>query len=89
MEVFDPRRRGNCNNVAAPAVVGKYVHVGTMAGYYYVLDRDSGAVVKEIDCGEPIFAAPAVGEDRVYFATLGAGSTPSSRTAKSSGPGTS
>ena len=48
------------------------VHVGTMAGYYYVLDRDSGTVVKEIDCGEPIFASPVVGEDRVYFATLGA-----------------
>lgn len=63
---------GNCNNVAAPAVTGKFVHVGTMAGYYYVLDRDSGAVVKEIDCGEPIFASPVVGDDRVYFATLGA-----------------
>ena len=25
---------GNCNNVAAPAVVGKYLHVGTTAGYY-------------------------------------------------------
>ncbi len=63
---------GNCNNVAAPAVVGKYLHVGTMAGYYYVLDQVDGAVVKEIDCGEPVFAAPVVGEDRVYFATLGA-----------------
>ena len=63
---------GNCNNVAAPAVVGDYVHIGTMAGYYYVLDRDSGAVVNKIDCGEPLFAAPAVGNDRVYFATLGA-----------------
>ena len=56
---------GNCNNVAAPAVIGRYVHVGTMAGIYYVLDRDSGAVIKEINCGEPIFAAPVVGEDRV------------------------
>ncbi|MFT7644197.1 MAG: outer membrane protein assembly factor BamB, partial [Pirellulaceae bacterium] len=63
---------GNCNNVAAPAIVGRYVHVGTTAGYYYVLDRDSGKVVNEIDCGEPIFASPAAAEDRVYFATLGA-----------------
>ncbi len=63
---------GNCNNVASPAVVGKYVHVGTTAGYYYVLDLDSGAVVTEIDCREPVFSAPAVGADRVYFATLGA-----------------
>ncbi len=63
---------GNCNNVAAPAVVGNYVHVGTTAGYYYVLDRKSGSVVKRIDCHEPIFSAPVVGTERVYFATLGA-----------------
>jgi outer membrane protein assembly factor BamB len=63
---------GNCNNVAAPAVIGKYVHVGTTAGYYYVLDRDTGQVVREIDCREPIFSSPAAGADRVYFATLGA-----------------
>ena len=64
--------KGNCNNVAAPAVIDRYVHVGTMAGWYYVLDRDSGRLVREIDCGEPIFAAPVIGQDRVYFATLGA-----------------
>lgn len=63
---------GNCNNVAAPAVVGKYLHVGTTAGYYYVLNRETGKVVKRIDCAEPIFSAPAVGSGRVYFATLGA-----------------
>jgi len=63
---------GNCNNVAAPAVIGKYLHVGTMAGYYYVLDCATGAMVKTIDCAEPIFSAPAVGKERVYFATLGA-----------------
>jgi len=63
---------GNCNNVAAPAVIGQYVHVGTTAGWYYVLDRDTGAVVRETDCREPIFSSPAAGADRVYFATLGA-----------------
>src|SRR5262249_2527546 len=63
---------GNCNNVAAAAVVGKHLRVGTTAGYYYVLDRQSGQVVKELDCREPVFTAPAVGGDRVYFATLGA-----------------
>ena len=63
---------GNCNNVAAPAVVGEYLHVGTTAGYYYVLSRETGKVVKRIDCKEPIFSAPAVGKGRVYFATLGA-----------------
>lgn len=63
---------GNCNNVATPAVSGKYLHVGTMAGYYYVFDTETGRVVNEIDCGEPILSSPAVGSDRVYFATLGA-----------------
>ncbi|GAB4142949.1 MAG: hypothetical protein Tsb009_13680 [Planctomycetaceae bacterium] len=63
---------GNVNNVASPAVVGRYLHVGTTAGYYYVLNCNDGSVVAQIDCGEPIFAAPAVGKNRVYFATLGA-----------------
>lgn len=63
---------GNCNNVAAPAVTGRYLHVGTTAGYYYVFEAATGKVVKEIDCREPIFSASAVGERRVYFATLGA-----------------
>jgi len=63
---------GNCNNVATPAVAGKHLHVGTTAGYYYVFDKDTGTVMKEIDCQEPIFSAPAVGQNRVYFATLGA-----------------
>ena len=63
---------GNCNNVAAPAVVGNYLHVGTAAGYYYVLDRETGSLVKRIDLQEPVFSAPAVGKERVYVATLGA-----------------
>ena len=63
---------GNCNNVATPAVAGPFLHVGTTAGYYYVLNRETGEVVNEIDCGDPIFSASAVGDDRVYFATLGA-----------------
>ena len=67
-----PGGLGNCNNVAAPAVVGPYVHVGTMAGDYFVLDRDSGAVIRQISCHEPIFSSPVVGANRVYFATLGA-----------------
>jgi hypothetical protein len=70
---FDSRNRpGNVNNVAAPAVVGNYLHVGTTAGYYYVLNKNTGEVLKPIDCREPIFSAPIVGKDRVYFATLGA-----------------
>ncbi|NQV25826.1 MAG: PQQ-binding-like beta-propeller repeat protein, partial [Rhodopirellula sp.] len=63
---------GNCNNVAAPAIVGQFLHVGTTAGFYYVLDRKNGEVVKRLDFAEPVFSAPAVGNGRVYVATLGA-----------------
>jgi len=72
--LWDLRTAGgkdNCNNVSSPAIAGRYLHFGTMAGSYYVLDRASGDVVKKIDCGEPIFSAPVVVDDRVYFATLG------------------
>ena len=61
----------NCNNVSSPALAGDYLHVGTMAGFYYVLEAATGKVVREIACGEPIFTAPVVGNGRVYFATLG------------------
>jgi len=61
----------NCNNVSSPAVIGRYLHFGTMAGSYYVLEAASGNVVKEITCGEPIFSAPVATNGRVYFATLG------------------
>jgi outer membrane protein assembly factor BamB len=61
----------NCNNVSSPAIAGRYLHLGTMAGSYYVLDKTNGDVVKEISCGEPIFSAPVVANGRVYFATLG------------------
>jgi outer membrane protein assembly factor BamB len=63
---------GNVNNVAAPVIAGPYLHVGTTAGYYYVLDRDRGTVVRELDVQEPIFSSPAASDGRVYFATLGA-----------------
>lgn len=65
-------QHGNCNNVAAPAVAGDFVHVGNIAGDYFVLRVDNGELVRKTYCGEPIFSAPAVGADRVYFATLGA-----------------
>jgi outer membrane protein assembly factor BamB len=62
---------GNCNNVSSPAVVGPNLHFGTMAGYYVVLDRATGKLVREIDCADPIFSAPVAGNGRAYFATLG------------------
>lgn len=64
------RSPANCNNISSPAIVDKYLHFGTSGGTYYVLDAASGNVVREIECGEPIFSVPVVGNDRVYFATL-------------------
>ncbi len=61
----------NSNNVSSPAITGRYLHFGTMAGYYFVLDKNSGQVVKKISCGEPVFSSPVVANGRVYFATLG------------------
>ena len=61
----------NCNNVSSPALIERFLHFGTTAGAYYVLDAESGKVVKTIACGEPIFSAPVVTGERVYFATLG------------------
>lgn len=61
----------NCNDVSSPALAGNFLHVGTTAGKYYVLDAAKGTVVKEIPCGEPILSAPVVVGERVYFATLG------------------
>jgi len=61
----------NCNNVSSPAVAGRYLHVGTIAGSYFVLDKASGNVVRKIACGEPVFSTPVVSDGRVYFAMLG------------------
>jgi outer membrane protein assembly factor BamB len=62
----------NCNNVSSPALVGKYLHFGTTAGSWYVLNAADGSVVREHRVGEPVFASAVVANDRVYFATLGA-----------------
>jgi outer membrane protein assembly factor BamB len=63
--------KAHCNNVCSPAVAGKYMHFGTMAGRYYVLNASDGSLVKEISCGEPVFSCPVVGQENVYFATVG------------------
>ncbi|MDH4241841.1 MAG: PQQ-binding-like beta-propeller repeat protein, partial [Phycisphaerae bacterium] len=63
--------RANCNNVSSGLIVGDYLHFGTTAGSYYILNAASGALVKEIRCGDPIFSTPVAGGQRVYFATLG------------------
>lgn len=62
----------NCNNSATPAVVGNYLHVSTMAGIHYVLDRHTGKVLRELECREPIFSSPITNGKRVYVTTVGA-----------------
>jgi len=52
--------------------VGPYLHFGTTAGSYFVLDRADGRVVREIRCDGPIFTAPTIANGRAYFATVGA-----------------
>jgi outer membrane protein assembly factor BamB len=42
-----------------------------MAGTYYVLRAADGTVAAQVECGEPIFSAPVVGDRGVYVATLG------------------
>jgi outer membrane protein assembly factor BamB len=61
----------NCNNISSPLIVGDYLHFGTTAGAYYVLNAANGTLVREIRCGDPIFSTPVAGPQRVYFATLG------------------
>jgi len=63
---------GDCNNISSPALLRGRLHYGIMAGSYYVLNAADGQLVKEIRCGEPVFTSPAIGNDRAYFATLGA-----------------
>ena len=52
--------------------MGRYLHFGTTAGLYCVLDRENGSLVKTISCGGPIFSTPVVAGGRAYFATVGA-----------------
>ncbi len=63
---------GNCNNVAAPTLIDQFLHLGTTAGYYYVLNANDGSVVRRVDFAKPVFSAPVAGKKRVYCATLGA-----------------
>ena len=49
--VWSLKTRGggrNCNNVSSPAVSGGFLHFGTMAGVYYVVDAASGKVTHQI-----------------------------------------
>ncbi len=58
--------KANCNNISSPAIAGRYLHFGTMAGSYFVLDKNSGNVVKKISCGEPAGTIPTRGIHLVF-----------------------
>ncbi len=59
-----------------------------MAGVYYVLDCDSGRVVREIECDEAIFSSPVVGKRSSYTSLRSAlESMRSKRTASQLGVG--
>ncbi len=64
--------RANCNNLSSPALAGRYLHFGTAAGGYAVLDADRGTLVREIACGSPVWCSPVLAGGRVYFTTVGA-----------------
>jgi len=67
-----PAEIRNYSNVSSPAICGPYVHFGTTAGNHIVLARETGRLVRQVACGEPVFASPVVMGGRVYVATLGA-----------------
>ena len=60
-----------------------------MAGRYEVLDAASGRLVREIDCGEPIFSTPVVSGRRVYSPRWGPRCMRWIATGEPRGPGTS
>ncbi|HOX05176.1 MAG TPA: PQQ-binding-like beta-propeller repeat protein [Planctomycetota bacterium] len=61
------RNLGGVNNESCPAVAGGKVYVGSTAGKFFVLDAETGAVLKEHAAGAPVLASPLLHKDAVYF----------------------
>ena len=61
---------GGVNNESSPAVKDGKVYVGTTAGKFYVLDADSGRILKTYDAGAAILASPLLLENRVCFGSM-------------------
>jgi outer membrane protein assembly factor BamB len=54
-------------DVSPPVFWKKYVLVGSVDSYVYVLDSSGGAVVAKILAGNPVLQAPVPARDRLYF----------------------
>ena len=60
----------NCNNVSSPAVIEHFLHFGTTAGSYIVLEPGTARSCVRFGAASRS-SAPVVDGGRVYFATLG------------------
>ena len=58
---------GGRNNSSSPAVAGGKVYVGNDDGAFFVVDADTGKVLRKLDIPGGVVAAPAVTQDAVYF----------------------
>ncbi len=66
----DARRPGYADDILTPpAVANGKVFVGTRWGYVYALNAETGAVIWQVDIGEPVSFQPAVAMGRVYVGT--------------------
>jgi outer membrane protein assembly factor BamB len=78
----------NCNNVSSPALAGKYLHFGTMAGSWIVLNAADGSLVRELRVGEPSSGHRSSPTAASTSPPSARASTPSRPRAPSSGNGT-
>jgi len=58
---------GGVNNESSPAVDNGKVYVGSTSNKFYVLNAETGAVLKEYVAGGAIFSSPLLFNNSVYF----------------------
>lgn len=58
---------GGVNNEGTPAVGDGKVYVGSTAGKFFVIDAETGAILKEYVTGGAILASPLLFNNSVYF----------------------
>ena len=66
---YDPRERTTTGFLAAPAVTGNSLFVGSFHGTFYAADADDGHVLWRFDADDAVFESAVVVVDRVYFGT--------------------
>lgn len=60
------------SNTSSPCVVNGRVYFGTTAGKLHILSAADGRVIRSVDLGWPVTAAPVHEGGRIYFQTVGA-----------------